>query len=243
MNEASIPTTELLRQLGFQPDSRVLSDTGPGLSFDFGNFTLNASQCLNLRCIEVVLFSGVLAAAGSLAEVFFELPPQMTSLKQCAAWIVWNLDQRAPHRLFIPGQRVGWIIEGRESKHLLPWVLPMAEYEARPKCVVRRDWLRLALKTLAEDLAGQPHDAVVVFSFDGLVLYIRYADKAVALPGEGTPWTVRFQVRARALQRRPKRFMMERLEVSVWESRISLGSSSYDGTIEPAGTDLHTQIQ
>src|ERR1051325_598825 len=41
--EGPVPTMDLLRYLGFQPNSMVISDTVPGLSFDFGNLQLSAS--------------------------------------------------------------------------------------------------------------------------------------------------------------------------------------------------------
>ena len=45
----------------------------------------------------------------------------------------------------------------------------MAEYEARPHCVVSRDWVRVALKTLREQLSTLNDDAQVTFGFDGRV--------------------------------------------------------------------------
>ena len=243
MDESKIPTMDLLRCLGFQPDSGVLSDPGPGLSFDFGNFKLTASKCLNLRCVEVVLCLGVMSTPRTLGLMHFEMPTKMDSIKQCAAWIVWNLDQHNNHSLFRPGRDVGWIAEGRENQRLLPWILSMAEYEARPRCSVKRDWLRLAPKTLAENLADLPDDAVVAFSFDGSVLSIRCGGKVIALPGEGPPWTVRIQVIAHKLHRLPKRLISERLEVSIWESRIKVDSWSYAGIVEQSGSAVPSGIQ
>lgn len=76
-------------------------------------------------------------------------------------------------------------MEGRENQKLLPWVMSMAEWNARPQFMVKRDWLRLALKSLREHLASLPDNAGVVFSFDGSVLFIRFDKKVIALPGEG----------------------------------------------------------
>lgn len=60
MDEATIPTWELLPSLGFQPDDTVVySDVHPGLSFDFGNFKLSASCLMNMSFVEVVLFTGI----------------------------------------------------------------------------------------------------------------------------------------------------------------------------------------
>jgi hypothetical protein len=243
-DEAIILTMDLLRSLGFQPGSQShISDEYPGLSFDFGNLTLRASSCLNLRCVEIVLFTGVLSTPLSLADVQFEMPRRLKSIKQCAALIVWSLDQHADQRVFKPSRHVGWIEEGRENRRLLPWVMSMAEYNARPQCVVQRDWLRLALKTLGEYLASLSDNAGIVFSFDGSVLSIRVDKKVIALPGEGSPWTVRFRVEARTLRHLPKRLMHERTGVSIWESRITLGNYRYTGTLEEFGTTGPSRVQ
>jgi hypothetical protein len=234
-HEATISTMDALLSLGFQHDPMVISDECPGLSFDFGNLVLRASRCLNLRCVEVVLFTGVLSSPGSLADVFFEMPRKVKSLKQCVAWIVWNLDQYADHRTYKPTRHVDWIEEGRENQKLLPWVKSMAEFNSRPQCIVQRDWFRLALRSLGEHLSSSPENADVVFSFDGSVLSIRCNKKVLALPGEGLPWAVRFKVEARTLRHLPKRLARDHIGVSIWESRLTLGNHSYAGTLEEFG--------
>jgi hypothetical protein len=242
MDEVTV-TMDSLRCLGFRPDPTVVSDGCPGLSFDFGNITLRASSCLNLRCVEIVLFTGTLLTPRSLAEVLFEMPRRVKSIKQCAAWIIWNLDEHADHRVFRPARHVGWVEEGRKNQRLLPWVMSMAEYNARPQCIVRRDWLRLALKTLGEYLAALSDNASIVFSFDGSVLSIRLDKKVIALPAEGSPWAVHFRVEARTLRRLPKRLMLEGIGVSIGESHITLGSYTYAGMIEGFGTTDPSRIQ
>ena len=75
MNEANlIETWDVLIDFGFQPDGDVLSGGWPGLSYDFGNFKLNASCVVNMRFAEIVLFTGVLSARRVLADVEFEMP-------------------------------------------------------------------------------------------------------------------------------------------------------------------------
>jgi hypothetical protein len=138
---------------------------------------------------------------------------------------------------------VGWIEEGRQNRRLLPWVMSQAEYDARPRCTVHRDWLRLALKTLSEHLASLPDRAIVVFSFAGCVFYIRCDERVIAFPGEGLPWTVCFRVEAKTLRKRPKRLMREYIDVSVWESRIRFDSWSYEGTVGPLGGRNSSAVQ
>jgi len=243
MDEATIPTWHILRSLGFQPDSNVISDGEPGLSFDFGNLKLSASWVISPRSVaEVVFFTGSLSTPRAMAEIGFELPRRMKSAKQCAAWIVWNLDRYCNGALK-QTCHIDWVEEGRQNRSLLPWVRSMAEYESRPQCTVQRDWFRLALRTLSQQLSSLPDHAPIMFRFDGSLLFIRCGDKVIALPGEGVPWAVRFRVAAGTLRRLPRRLRLETVPVSIWESRISLGLWTFEGTLEQFGTTHPSSVQ
>jgi hypothetical protein len=113
--------------------------------------------------------------------------------------------------------------------------MSMAQWKARPQCMVRRDWLRLALTTLAEHMASLPDDAHVVFNFDGSVLSIRCDEKVIAFAGEGPPWAVSFRVAVGALRRLPKRLKRDYIGVSIWESSLTLGHWTYPGTLDGFG--------
>jgi hypothetical protein len=244
MSEATIPTWDLLPSLGFQPDDTIVfSDLRPGLSLDFGNFKLSAVAVTNPYSGEIVSFSGILATPRTLTEIHFELPRRVESLKQCAAWIVWNLDQQWDGRVFTPARVSGWVEGARRNRRLLPWVMSQGEFDARPQCTVQRDWLRLALKALGKHLDSLPDNGIVVFRFDGSVFSIRCNQKVIAFPGEGLPWTVCFKVEAKTLRCSPKRRMREYIDVSVWESRIRFGSWSYEGTVEPFGRASPGNVQ
>ena len=56
-----VPTRQVLRALGFRDDPGVLSDEPPGLSFDFGDFKIEASQLMSRWLRPVVILSGVWA--------------------------------------------------------------------------------------------------------------------------------------------------------------------------------------
>src|ERR1700731_665037 len=98
MDEATIPTMDALHCLGFQPDPTAIAYDSPVMSFDFGNLKLRASCCRNLRAAEIVLFTGILKTPRSLGDVHFEMPQRIESIKKCAAWMVWNLDQFSEFR-------------------------------------------------------------------------------------------------------------------------------------------------
>jgi hypothetical protein len=228
----TVETRDALLELGFRCDDTVISDVMPGLSFDFGNFKLQASCVTNLRAAEVVLFTGVLTTPRTMAEIDFELPRRVESRNQCAAFIVWYLDEASSEREFRPQRDVGWIEEGRQNRKLLPGVRVMGAYNSRPSCTVRRDWMRLALNTLREHISYLTDSAPVVFCFDGSVLSIRLEREIVALAGQGLPWAVCFSVKAGELRRLPKRFKRECVKLSIWESRLTIDGWRYEGTIE-----------
>lgn len=227
--EATLPTMDALRCLGFLPDTTAIVYDGLVLSFDFGSLILRASCCMNLRAAQIVLFTGVVSTPRTLGQVHFELPRRVESVKQCAALIVWNLDQFSEFR---KNQNIPWVEEARINRRLLPWAMSTAEWNARPQCMVKRDWLRLALRTMAEHLITLPDDADVEFSFDGSVLSIKCDGKVIALAGQGVPWGVSFKVPVGALRRLPKRLMHEDIGISIWESTLSIGNRSYPGTLD-----------
>ena len=62
-----------------------------------------------------------------------------------------------------------WVLEGgTENRWLLQWVMSMAEYNARPQCVVLRDWLQLALKTLGKYLAPLSDRSLFIMLGEGI---------------------------------------------------------------------------
>jgi hypothetical protein len=239
-DEVRFATMDLLPSLGFQRDPTIRSYDPSTITFDFGILKLQATSCINLRATEIVLFSGVISTGRSLGQVHFEMPGRVESLKQCVAWIVWNLDQFSDFKRI---KHIAWVEEGRKSQSRLPWVRSVAEWNARPQCVVKRDWLRLALNTLAKTVQSLPEDSTVAFSFDGLVLAIQYAGEVIALAGAGVPWTVSFKVQAGALRRLPRRLMREHIGISIWKSSISIGNRTFQGTLDGFSTPDPKKIQ
>ncbi|MDP2646515.1 MAG: hypothetical protein Q8P24_16370 [Desulfobacterales bacterium] len=225
----------ILRDLGFVEDASVLSDTMPGLSFNFGKFKLKASLAMNMSFQKVVLFTGVLASKRSVSEIQFEMPQLMRSREQCAAWIAWNLDQCADDKVFQPVQEVAWLSEGRKHQNLLPQYVDLTAYKARPCCLVQRDWLRLALKALRDQISIEDDTALLEVGFEGGVLSFRCGGKVVALPAEGHPWTLRYTVPAGKLRKLPKRLMETQIDISIWDSRLTIGHWCYGGVMEMSG--------
>jgi hypothetical protein len=218
----------LLQSLGFTEDVTVFADQPPGISFDFGNFKLEASRLTNRWNVPTVLLGGVMASERTIALVHAELALQVESREQGLAFVAWCLDNSAGGRFQLTIEPP-WLAEGRRNRHLLPWERKRANYLARPHCYVHRDWARVALKKLAAQVADLNDDAPVTFSFDGTVLMIRCPGKVNAMSAEGLPWTESYSITAGALRKLPKRLMSEMVEVSVWDSALIIGRWRYAG--------------
>lgn len=139
---APLATWDVLQDLGFEDDENAIS-VRPGLRFDFGNFKLSASSEMTLLG-RVVLLYGVMATRRALGQVEFEMPIEIDSREQCAAWIAHHLDKYCGRNGFDPDVTTPWLEMGRLNRRTLPWVDRSEKFRARPHCSVGRDWMRAA---------------------------------------------------------------------------------------------------
>jgi hypothetical protein len=227
-------TWNVLKELGFESDKAVISDIMPGLSFEFGNFTLSASSVISLRFQPIILFTGFFVTPRTIDEVCFELPRHVASKKLLAAFLAYYLRNLPFGERSISEKDVSWLIEGRLNKHLLPWEIEMAAYQLRPHCLVQRLWLRLALNNLSDLIAQTNDNETVDFSFDGTVLKIICSEQVLAMSADGNPWRSEYTIPVRALTHLPKCLMQERVGVSYWQERLHIGNHCYEGIQEKA---------
>ena len=187
---------------------------------------------------ELVLFTGTLIAPRTIASVQFEMPTLVKSTQQYAVWIVWNLDRVESPRGFVPAVPAGWLAEGRSRQNLLPWVAKMSTptSEKSHHFLVEREWLRMALNTLADILAHVDDTSLVIFEFDGVIFTIRCAGRAVPVPGRSEAWASRYTMAAGKLRNLPKRLMRDPVSVSVGDGWLQLHMTRYRpvATVEPA---------
>lgn len=221
-----LATMDVLRDFGFEPNRGPDYGFDESLVFDFGNFKLDADLGLNRHFRKVVFFSGNWSTGREMGLIEFELPCKVESRELCAALIAYRIGD-AP-------AEAGWLSEGRQNQDLLPWKIELAAYNARPHCTVQRDWLRLALRTLASQLASMGDEAPVLLDFKDRVLSILCAGKVIALPGEGASWTHQVMIPAGNLRHLPKRLLNKEVSVAVWESRLSIDRCSFAGVVEVA---------
>jgi hypothetical protein len=235
----TIATWDVLKYLGFQPDkSGGFSDVDGPMNYDFGNFKLTAACVMNLSFVEVVMFTGVMRTSRTLGEVVFEMPRSVPSREFCTAWITWKLD-KSVDGAFQPARETPWLQEGRTFRSLLPWEIERERREqqhladlARPYCLPHPDWLKLALKTLANYAAQAEESDLVEIGFDGKVLTFRIAGHSVALAAEGNPWKSRYTLPAGQFRVVPRRRRRASSEVSPDVGCMCIAGHPYDGMIE-----------
>ncbi len=233
MNETeTFETWDVLKDFGFEPDDTVISDVRPGLSFGFGRFSLSASAVTSLRFQPIILFTGILSTPDSIAEINFELPRRMASRELLSAFLTHYLKKVIDAESFKFEKHVSWLIEGRLNKHLLPWEVERAAYQARPHCTVERHWLRLALNNLSDLIVKANGSETVEFSFDGTVLKVICSEQVLAMSAEGNSWSALYTIPTRNLSRLPKRLMQARVEVSCWQEQLRIGNYCYEGIQE-----------
>jgi hypothetical protein len=230
MNEADLLVTwDVLKTFQFKPDDGVVSDVMPGLSYDFGASKLSASHVLGRYFEEVVYFTGWIMTNRTMGEINFEMPLRIASLELCAAWIVWHLDKKAK----IPSNMAPWLDLGRQNLHLLPWEMErtrrLKSCENRLHCSIQRDWLKLALRSLAAILAECPDYEMVDLSFDGRVMTLACAGKNVIVGAEGSAWTNVFTIPVSSFRRLPKRLMNACVEVCIMDGNLSIDRYRYTG--------------
>jgi hypothetical protein len=230
---APIATWDVLRSLGFTEDRSLISDPPGGLKKDFGNLKMSAIHCVTLRFQPVVMLSGVMTTPRTITQVECETPQELESKELGVPWVTWCLDDHAGGE-FRPAIPTTWLAEGRQHRHLLPWERKRAAYASGPHCVAERDWGRLALRSLAEQLAKEADDAPIVFWFDGEVLTIRCGGRVIALPASGVRWPSGFSLPARLLHRLPKRITNGRLMFQVRDDLLVIGNKCYRGVVKVA---------
>lgn len=215
----SYKTMDCLRNLGFVEGRNEAGFTC--LVYNESGKVLNATEQIGLYLRPEVTISGVVATPRTLSMLNEILPVEVESPKLALAWLSWAIRRVAESfpSLVDPG-RAYW--------HLLPWVQNQAAYAARPACTAQREWVRIAIKSLASHLDGLEDDTQVRFFFDGQVFTIQAEEKVIAFPATGDSWDRAYILPARALKSfLPKRLMRDKVEFSVWDGHLIIGNRRY----------------
>jgi hypothetical protein len=229
----SMATRDVLLGLGFTPCRADFTDEQPGYQYNFGNLLLKACQLTNLYMRPVMQFSGFMATPFKMETFDFEMPLQVESFQQGAAYVSYNLGKK-----FIPKRPTTWLEEARQWEDLLPWRRRMILYEARPHCFAEAEWFRVAVKKLLAwgQLANDEQTFEVICANE--VLKFKMQDQTVAIQVRGKDWPTAFVCKTKQLAKISKRTPSVGVPVGVWEGRLTIGRIplELDGETSSGGT-------
>ena len=218
------PTIDSLIALGFEP-----RETQSGLDqfcYRFPNLDLVAGHVMNRYARYVVLLTGVIETARTLAIIETQIPPDLGSASEAAAWVSYALKSHRSQLEPLPG----WFVQGERHWDL---VLPaqmerearekQQAYEACPKCYIDRDYARPLRHNLLEEFSWLAGATEMTFKFDGRVLSMDLGGRVHEVIASGDSWPSSYQVIVSPETTLPARFTSPTVVVSVFEGCVSLG--------------------
>ena len=223
------PTLEVLLELGFEdrpPLIQVPQSVGwmvpahlrsPSVSvcYRFADFDLVARPETRTIGHIVVALSGVRYTGRDLSMIEAEIPANLGTAKEAAAWASYALQSDRGELKPLPD----WFIEGERNWDLIPFVREDRErrraYETSPKCFIDRDYARPLRRNLANEISWLREETEMTFSFDGRVLGIKIFDRAYEVLASGDGWHSSYRVLVSRESKLPARFMSSRVEVNV----------------------------
>ena len=230
------PTLEILLELGFEdrpPVTQVQSSSlwmvpdqlrSPLVSVccRFALFDLVASPGMNTFGAHVVLLSGVVETTRTLAFIEGQIPTDLGSALEAAAWISYALKSDRSHLEPLPD----WFVEGERHWDLVyarmdpeGWERQRA-YRDCPKCFIDREYARPLRRDLLEELSSLSGETEMTFSFDGRVLSIDLNERVHEVVASGDSWPSSYRAVVSRETKLPARFQSWRVEVSVFEGYV-----------------------
>ena len=222
------PTLNSLVALGFK---RVAGGAAETVRYEFKNFQLEASS--------VMWWTGrmvMLGGSGNTGRKLLVMDPgDLSSAKmipndlgsaEAAAWVSFMLQ---PWRNDL-GPLPDWFVEGERHWELVP---PAREqlaykerqraYQASPKCIIDRDYVRPLRRNLTEDISWleEGEELEMTFSFDGRVLTIDSGARRVhEVVASGDSWPTSYRAVVTPDSKLPARFETYWVEVNVFEGHL-----------------------
>ena len=213
---SSCPTIQSLITLGFERrEPRFGMET---VGYKFKHLDLVASHGMYMYARYVVMLSDVVSTGRTSGTVESQVSPDLGSALEAAAWLSYALKSYKSDLEPLPD----WFVEGERHWDLIPIVARQRAYEARPKCVVDRDYARPLRRNLLEEMSRLPGETKMTFSFDGRVLSIVLCGRPHEVIASGDSWSSSYQVIVSPKTTLPARFMDSMVEVSVFEDYLRL---------------------
>ena len=238
MGDSSL-TLESLIELGFEDRPPVTQVTAslpvlvPGrlgsplvsVCYRFANLDLVASPEMNRYGLYVVLLTGAFETARTLTIIESEIPSDLGSALEAAAWVSYALKSYRSQLEPLPG----WFVQGELHWDLVPPAQmeraareSRRAYEACPKCFIDRDYARPLRRKLLEEFSWLAGETEMTFKFDGRVLSIDLGGRSHEVVASGDSWPSSYQVVVSPKTPLPARFTSPTVVVSVFEGCVSL---------------------
>ena len=112
---------DVMVDVGFRPNPRLVSDPPGGLSLDLGDgLVLDAVHNIDLSFERGITLSGICRTARTLTMIEYRVPERVATAQLGVALIAYCLDLHLG-RAFQPVRPQPWLEEGRRSRGILPW--------------------------------------------------------------------------------------------------------------------------
>lgn len=212
-----IRTVDILPDLGFSRDDA--SDT---FRLELEDGTIQAVELLHPRSGYVVSFSGVLRTTRTLSEVDFAMPRLVESIDQAKAWIAFGLKDAVGQ-----SNQPNWLAEGRDLRHLLPWVQDAARSAPRLQCIVDREQFRPMASRLRNGVFASDFPTVEL-SFRDSILRIQLGQEVFAIAGHGNDWPSTLTLPAASFASPQRRLQNPAVYITVRGDTLNFGTLSID---------------
>ena len=215
------PTIDSLIALGFE--RRKTRSGLEGAGYRFVHLDLEALHAMNMYGRDVVLLSGVVETRRTVGLVESQIPDEIGSALEAAAWVSYALKSYRSELEPLPD----WFVEGERHWDLVPPArLELAArerqlaYDASQKCFVDRDYARPLRRNLLEEISWLNGETELTCSFDGRVLRIVLCDRVHEVVARGDSWPSSYKVIVCPETTLPRRFTSSTVTVSVFEGYV-----------------------
>ena len=217
------PTIDSLIALGFE--HRKTGAGLDGVGYRFVHLDLDAAHVMNLYARYVVTLSGVLETGRTLAIIEDQIPTDLESPLEAAAWVSYVLrshrsDLEPLPEWFVEGER-HWDLVAPARKESAAREMQRA-YEASPKCYIGRDYARPLRRNLQEEISWLEGEAEMTISFDGRVLSVNLCGRVHEVVASGDGWPSSYRVAVSPETKFPARFTSSSVVVNVFDGYVRL---------------------
>ena len=195
------------------------------MGYKFANLDLNAVRVMTMYGRNVVLLSGVTETRRTLGIVESQIPDEIGSPSEAAAWVTYALKSHRRELEPLPD----WFLEGELHWDLVPPARVLLEarereraYAASPKCFIDRDYARPLRRNLLEEISWLEGETEMTLSFDGRILSIAFCGRVHEVVASGDGWPSSYQALVSREAMLPSRFRDRTVTVSVFEGYVRL---------------------